>query len=166
MWGSNKDRGDDGASARPNKASNKVDTLVGRQTEVAGDVRFTGGLHVDGRVKGKVMADADDNAVLSVSESGHIEGDVRVPHITLNGSVEGDVHASQHIALSAKAQVDGNVYYRLIEMTSGAMVNGQMVYDGEGEDKIAAAIPHRDAAGSADDSPSGGIGADVGKTSV
>lgn len=138
MWGN--DSKDE--PARPNKAATTVDTLIGRQSEITGDVRFAGGLHVDGKIKGKVMADSDKNAVLSVSESGAVEGDVRVPHVVLNGTVEGDVHASQRITLSAKARVNGNVYYKLIEMTSGAMVNGQMVYEGDGADKVAA-IPHK-----------------------
>lgn len=141
MWGNDKERGEDAPQSRPTKASNTVDTLVGRQSELTGDVRFAGGLHVDGKVKGKVMADSDKNAVLSVSETGTVEGDVRVPHVVLNGTVEGDVHASQRITLSAKARVNGNVYYKLIEMTSGAVVNGQLVYDGEGTDKVAGAIP-------------------------
>lgn len=141
MWGS--DNGSKNAVAaknskqtKPVKPTTSVDTLVGRQSEITGDVRFAGGLHVDGKVKGKVMADSDKNAVLSISESGVIEGDIRVPHVVLNGMVEGDVYASQRITLSAKARVTGNVYYKLIEMASGAMVNGQLVYDGEGADKV------------------------------
>lgn len=140
MW---KNDGKDDSS-RPAKAAGTVDTLIGRQTEITGDVRFTGGLHVDGRIKGKVTAEADKNAMLSVSESGSVEGDVRVPHVVLNGTVEGDVHAAQRLTLSAKARVNGNVYYKLIEMISGAMINGQMVYEGEGvTDKVAAIPPNK-----------------------
>lgn len=111
--------------------ANRVDTLIGKQTELLGDVRFSGGLHVDGAIKGKVMAASDKNAVLSVSESGNIEGDVRVPHVVLNGTVTGDVHASVRLQLSEKARVTGNVYYQIIEMASGAAVNGQMVHEGD-----------------------------------
>ncbi|HEY1075338.1 MAG TPA: polymer-forming cytoskeletal protein [Fontimonas sp.] len=106
-----------------------VDTLIGRQTEILGDIRFTGGLHVDGKIKGKVIASADKASALSVSENGMVEGDVRVPNVVLNGTVIGDVHASQKIAIAAKARVTGNVYYRIIEMESGAQVNGQLVHD-------------------------------------
>ncbi len=106
-----------------------VDTLIGRQTEILGDVRFTGGLHVDGKIKGKVIASADKASALSVSENGTVEGDVRVPNVVLNGTVIGDVHASQKIAIAAKERVTGNVYYRIIEMESGAQVNGQLVHD-------------------------------------
>lgn len=125
--------GNNGSKSSGSKSSSNtsvgVDTLIGRQTEILGDVRFTGGLHVDGKIKGKVIASADKAAALSVSEHGSVEGDVRVPSIVLNGSVTGDVHASQRVALSSKARITGNVFYRIIEMESGSQVNGQLVHD-------------------------------------
>ena len=120
-------------SAKPTKPttpSSRVDTLIGKQTELLGDIRFSGGLHVDGTIKGKVLSSSDKGAVLSVSESGMVEGDVRVPHVVLNGTVTGDVHATERLQLSEKARVTGNVYYKIIEMASGAAVNGQMVHEG------------------------------------
>ena len=121
-------------------SSARVDTLIGKQTEIQGDIHFAGGLHIDGKVKGKIVATSDKSAVLSVSETGSIEGDVRVPHVNLNGTVQGDVHAGERLQLSAKARVNGNVYYKLIEMAIGATVNGQMVH--EDADKVEA-ITHQ-----------------------
>lgn len=118
-----------GSNGPKSSAATSVDTLIGRQTEILGDVRFSGGLHVDGKIKGKVLAQSDKAASLSVSESGAVEGDVRVPNVVLNGAVIGDVHASEKLTLAAKARVTGNVYYRIIEMEGGAMVNGQMVHE-------------------------------------
>lgn len=123
MFGNNQTKG--GSS----NSTTTVDTLIGRQTEVSGDVHFSGGLHVDGKIKGKVVAQSDKAASLSVAEGGCIEGDVRVPHIVLNGTVSGDVHASEKITLASKARVTGNVYYRIIEMEGGALVNGQLVHE-------------------------------------
>jgi len=120
-----------GSNTKSSSATS-VDTLIGRQTEILGDVHFSGGLHVDGRIKGKVIANGEKAASLSVSESGAVEGDVRVPNIVLNGTVCGDVHASEKITLAAKARVTGNVYYRIIEMEGGATVNGQLVHEAEG----------------------------------
>lgn len=107
-----------------------VDTLIGRQTEILGDVRFAGGLHVDGRIKGCVMCSGDKSASLSVSESGAVEGDVRVPNVMLNGTVTGDVHASERLTLNSKARVTGNVHYRILQMEPGASINGQLIHDG------------------------------------
>lgn len=114
-----------------NKKSNsmKVETLVGRNTELQGDIHFTGGLHVDGVIKGNVTAEAGSSSVLRLSEHGRIEGEVHVPHISLNGTVNGDVHASEAVELASHARVNGNVYYNLIEMAMGAEVNGNLVHE-------------------------------------
>lgn len=118
-----------GNSSVKSGATTGVDTLIGRQTEILGDIRFAGGLHIDGKVKGKVLTSGEKTSSLSVSESGAIEGDVRVPNIVLNGTVIGDVYATEKITLAAKARVTGNVYYRIIEMEGGAQVNGQLVHE-------------------------------------
>jgi len=106
----------------------RIDSLVGHQTEMHGDIRFTGGLHVDGTIRGNVMADDDSQSLLTLSEHGVIEGEVKVPNIILNGAVIGDVYARNHIELAPNARVTGNVYYTLIEMAMGAEVNGNLVH--------------------------------------
>lgn len=152
--GSSNSSGKNSGSKSSSNTSVGVDTLIGRQTEILGDVRFTGGLHVDGKIKGKVIASADKAAALSVSEHGSIEGDVRVPNVVLNGAVTGDVHASQKIALSAKARITGNVFYRTLEMESGAKVNGQLVHDdGSGASENFSAATAAKADANADESP-------------
>lgn len=111
--------------------SNSVDTLIGVNTELLGDIQFSGGLHIDGTVKGKVSALDSDDAMLSISETGSIEGDVHVANVVLNGSIHGDVHARGKITLNSRARVNGNVHYQIVEMASGATVNGQMVHEVE-----------------------------------
>lgn len=109
----------------------KLDSLIGQQTELHGDIRFSGGLHVDGTIKGNVISEAETSSVLTLSSHGTIEGEVKVPNVVLNGVVVGDVYASGHIELASNARVTGNVYYSLIEMAMGAEVNGNLVHCGE-----------------------------------
>ncbi len=108
--------------------STKIDTLVGHQTVVTGDITFNGGLHVEGTIRGNVVSNADGNSVLILSENGNIEGDVSVPNLVLNGTVQGDVYASERLELIEKARIKGNVYYNLLEMAIGAEVNGNLVH--------------------------------------
>ena len=106
----------------------RIDTLIGQNTEVTGNVRFVGGLHVDGKIKGNVTAESDGHSMLSLSEQGTIEGEVNVPYVVINGEIIGDVHGCEHVELAAKARITGNVYYHLIEMAIGAEVNGKLVH--------------------------------------
>ena len=120
-----------------NKRKNPhMDTLVGHNTKIVGDVHFEGGLHVDGLVQGNIDA-RDAGSRLSISERGQVEGEVRVPEIMLNGMVKGDVYAGDRVELGAKAKVEGNVYYNLIRMEAGATVNGKLVHKPGGQPRLA-----------------------------
>jgi len=110
-----------------------VETLVGSNTRISGDLHFSGGCHVDGTVNGSVTADPESQSALSISEEGNIEGGVTVPFVVLNGIVRGDVFANQRVELGPTARVIGNVYYNLIEMAIGAEINGKLVHQPEGQ---------------------------------
>jgi cytoskeletal protein CcmA (bactofilin family) len=110
----------------------RIDSLIGRQTEFTGDVRFSGGLHVDGVIKGNVIADEDSDAVLTLSEHGSVRGQISVPQVVLSGAVMGDVYAERHVELTSSARISGDVYYGLIEMAMGAEVNGSLIPRVEG----------------------------------
>ena len=116
MWGMNKSK------------STKIETLIGTAMEIQGDLIFSGGLHVDGRIVGNVIAEEHSQSMLVLSDRGQIEGEVRVPLVVVNGQVTGDVYASERVELSSQGQVNGNVYYNLLEMAMGAEVNGNLVH--------------------------------------
>lgn len=111
-----------------NKKTTRIDSLIGQNTEIQGEVRFSGGIHVDGKIKGKVIGENDSTSLLSQSEHGEIEGEVRSPYIVINGIVNGDIHASKHVELLSNAKIKGNVYYNLVELSVGAEVNGKLVH--------------------------------------
>src|SRR5690554_736038 len=105
-------------------------TLISRGTKVVGDLHFTGDLQIEGHVCGNIMAESGNDAKLVVADKGVVEGEIRVPMVIINGNVIGNVHSSKHVELAAKAVVEGNVHYQLIEMVKGAQVNGSLVYSG------------------------------------
>jgi len=133
MWGRTRKR-----------RTTNIDTLIGQHAEVMGDVKFSGGLYIDGTIKGNVYAENDGHSTLSLSERGTIEGEVNVPYIVLNGVVVGDVHSSEHVELSSRARITGNVYYSLIEMAVGAEVNGKLVHSPAAE-VLPQSVARRDA---------------------
>ena len=110
----------------------RVDTLVGQGTEINGDLIFSGGLHVDGKINGNVIAEEGSTAILILSEFGRIEGEVKVPNMVLNGEIVGDVYGSTRVELAPKSRIKGSVYYNLIEMAIGAEVNGGLVHQSQG----------------------------------
>ena len=104
-------------------------TLIAPSTRIQGDLHFTEQLFVNGRVQGNVYAEPESGATVVVSQQGSVAGEIRVPNVVINGTIEGDVHASGKLELAAKARIKGNVYYKLIEMQLGATVAGQLVHE-------------------------------------
>ena len=111
-----------------NKKTTRIDSLIGQNTEIQGEVKFSGGVHIDGKIQGKVIGENDGSSLLSQSEYGEIEGEIRSPYIVINGIVNGDVHGSRHVELLSNAKIKGNVYYNLVELSVGAEVNGKLVH--------------------------------------
>lgn len=130
MWGSRK------------KKVTRIDSLIGQNTEIKGNITFSGGLHVDGIVKGNIFAKEETSSILTLSEQGSIKGEIKVPNMILNGVVMGDVYASEHIELAPNARITGNVYYNLIEMAMGAEVNGNLVHNSELEQENRFSLEH------------------------
>jgi cytoskeletal protein CcmA (bactofilin family) len=106
-----------------------IDTLIGAGSILQGDLEFTGGLRVDGHIKGHVSAQDSSNGTLVLSESGVIEGDVNVPHVVINGTVKGNIASTGHVELQAQARISGDIHYKAVEMELGAVLNGSLVSD-------------------------------------
>ncbi len=118
-----------GMGKKKNFNTARIDTLIGQGTVIHGDLEFSGGLHVDGKIIGNVNAEPGSDAMLILSEFGSIEGEVKVPNMVLNGQIIGDVFGSERVELAAKCSINGSVYYNLIEMAIGAEVNGGLVHE-------------------------------------
>ena len=106
-----------------------IDTLVGTGSILQGDLEFTGGLRVDGHIKGHVTAQDSNKGTLVLSETGVIEGDVNVPHVVVNGTVNGNIVSSGHVELQANSKITGDIHYKAVEMELGAILNGSLVSD-------------------------------------
>ena len=113
---------------KQNKPQNRIDSLIGVGTRIEGDVSFSGGLRVDGEIKGNVTAVSDAASTLVVSEQARIEGDIRVSHLVVNGTIDGPVYASEFLELQSKSRVRGDVHYSRLEMHLGAVVEGRLVH--------------------------------------
>ena len=105
-----------------------IDTLIGPEVVIRGDLEFSGGLYVEGRILGKVVAAEGKPASLLLAEQGTVEGEIRAPVVIINGTLVGDVHAGERIELAQKARVEGNVHYSVVEMSAGAQLTGRLVH--------------------------------------
>ncbi len=110
--------------------SGNTTTLISKDSEITGNITFSGDLEIQGVVKGSIFAKTDASASVRVVEGGRVEGEIHAPKVIVNGSIKGDIHCSDHVELAAKANIEGDVHYSLIEMVKGSQVNGSLVYAG------------------------------------
>ena len=116
---------------KANTPKSRIDTLVGAGTTISVDVVFSGGLRVDGEIRGNIRAAGEQASTLVVSEHARIEGEIEVAHVVINGTVLGPVVSSSFLELQAKARVTGDVEYNSIEIHLGALVEGRLLHTGQ-----------------------------------
>ncbi|GHD65723.1 bactofilin family protein [Jeongeupia chitinilytica] len=109
------------------KGSQRIDSLIGHGTQFDGELRFAGGLRVDGIVAGNVVAVDAQHGTLVVSEKARIEGGVRATHLILNGEIAGPIEVSHYVELQPKARVHGDLTYKVLEMHPGAVIEGRLI---------------------------------------
>jgi cytoskeletal protein CcmA (bactofilin family) len=121
---------------KSNRVQNTIDTLIGVDTRIEGNVHFSGGLRIDGTVFGAITEPNDSPSTLILSEHGKVEGAITASKVVINGTVIGPVKATQFIELQTKARIIGDVHYNSLEMHTGAVIEGKLVYLGEQTEKI------------------------------
>jgi cytoskeletal protein CcmA (bactofilin family) len=114
-----------------NDIQSTIDTLIGSETNITGDLQFSGGLRIDGELHGNITESNMNPSTLILSEHGKVEGAISASKLVINGNVIGPVKASQFIELQTKAHITGDVYYKSLEMHTGAVVEGRLVYTGD-----------------------------------
>ena len=103
-----------------------IKSLIAHGSHIAGNFTFTDGLRIDGALVGDIRANEEQPSILVISESATVTGAIYADHIIISGLVKGPVHAGLMLELQPKARVEGDVFYRTLEMHQGAVIAGQM----------------------------------------
>jgi cytoskeletal protein CcmA (bactofilin family) len=118
------------------KAQPPIKSLIAQGSRIEGNLKFTEGLRIDGEVVGNTSANPEQPSILVISEAAVVEGELRADHVIINGTVRGPVYAKELLELQPQARIEGDVYYKALEMHRGAMITGQLKpVDGDGQEK-------------------------------
>lgn len=98
-----------------------VGGFVGGTSALAGEINFKGMMRVDGRLSGRVNS---PDGTLIVSSGGMVEAQVEVAVAKINGTVEGDITATERIELGRTARVSGNLQTPALVVEEGAIFEG------------------------------------------
>ncbi len=103
-----------------------IKSLIAQDSCIEGNIKFTDGLRIDGKVIGDISANEGNSSILVISESATVTGRIFADHVIINGCVMGPVHASELLELQPKAKIEGDVSYKALEMHQGAIIFGQL----------------------------------------
>ncbi|MDH4215461.1 MAG: polymer-forming cytoskeletal protein [Gallionella sp.] len=121
------------------KPQTQIDSLIGANASIGGDINFSGGLRIDGQVNGNVVATPGKPSTLVLSEHARVNGEVSVTHLVSNGTINGPVSASEYMELQGKARVTGDVHYKNMQIQLGAIIEGRLIHGkAEADDKVVA----------------------------
>jgi cytoskeletal protein CcmA (bactofilin family) len=113
---------------KESKPQNRIDSLIGATTRIEGNVFFSGGLRIDGAVRGSIAALPDQQGTLVISEHARVDGEVQAAHVVVNGTINGPVDSRESLELQANSRVNGDVHYKSIEIQQGAVIEGRLVH--------------------------------------
>jgi len=105
-----------------------ITTLIDKDIVISGDTTYTGGIRVDGKIKGNLKVHGDEGSLLIMGYGSTITGDVEVEKAIINGEINGNVKCHDYLELNTNAIVNGSIEYDIIEVHEGSKINGNLKF--------------------------------------
>jgi len=105
------------------KASSEADieTIIGSNTELKGQLHCSGNLRIDGQIEGNVSTEGD----IVIGEHGNVLGDIQGRSLVVAGAVTGNVNASGNLSICATGQLVGDVRVKSLNIADGGVFQGR-----------------------------------------
>jgi cytoskeletal protein CcmA (bactofilin family) len=105
-----------------------ITTLIDKDIVISGDTIYTGGIRIDGKIKGNLKVHGDEGSLLIMGYGSTITGDVEVEKAIINGEINGNVKCKDYLELNTNAIVNGSIEYDIIEIHEGSKINGNLKF--------------------------------------
>lgn len=103
------------------KTGNDIVSILGKGTEIDGEITFTNGLRVDGVIKGKVRSEES----IIIGPSGKIDAEVDIRNISINGEFRGVIRATERVEIHKEGKVYGDIFSPCLIIEAGATFEGR-----------------------------------------
>jgi len=104
-----------------NNHNKKLESIIGKNSDISGELNVSGTLRIDGMVRGKVNAEC-----VIVSESAMVKGDIKARAIIVGGKVEGNLIGEEIIEIKPKGAVLGEIFTNKFFVIEGGTFNGRV----------------------------------------
>ena len=120
-----------------------INTIIGPNTILAGDIEAGGFTRIDGSIRGDVRA----RGRVVIGERARLKGNLTGTNITVGGVVYGNVIADGHLVILSTAVVIGDIITRRIQADDGCFINGRVAVCDNNESWTKTTSEHKDAQG-------------------
>lgn len=100
-------------------------TIISEGFELVGDMRSSGGVHIEGTITGTLNLD-----IVTIGQRGKVKGSIHCKKLHIKGHFSGDAVCGE-LTIAGSATVDGKISYRSILMESGAVLTGELKHNGQ-----------------------------------
>jgi cytoskeletal protein CcmA (bactofilin family) len=104
-----------------NNHNKKMESIIGKNSDISGELNVSGTLRIDGMVRGKLNAEC-----VIVSESAMVKGDIKARTIIVGGKVEGNLIGEEMIEIKPKGAVLGEIFTNKFFVIEGGTFNGRV----------------------------------------
>lgn len=112
-------------------------TVISKGVKIEGKLICSGSIRLDGEVKG----DISSQSTVIIGENGKVNGQINAANISIGGKVVGTVRAKEKLTLDAKANLQGDIFTKIIAFESGATFNGNCKMGDSGNFNLSADNP-------------------------
>jgi len=102
------------------KGEGRIETIIGKGTNIEGTVNIEGATRIDGNINGKLVS----NDVVTVGATGIVKAEIKAKTIIVGGRVEGNLIASEKVELQAKSELIGDITSKSLLIEHGAIFQG------------------------------------------
>lgn len=103
------------------KGEKGLNTIIGKGTHLEGKIEVTGGIRIDGQVKGKITC----TDTLSVGSEGIVEADLEAKNAIIEGKVNGNILVIEKLKLHSTSVVIGEFTTKILAVEEGALFHGK-----------------------------------------
>ncbi|PID71885.1 MAG: cell shape determination protein CcmA [Desulfobulbus propionicus] len=97
-----------------------ISSIIAHDMKITGEIVFQGKSRIDGFLKGDLNGE-----YLILSETGKVDGDVRVDTLICHGKIEGNIQAKT-VHVHSSASIQGKLIARSLTVEPGALLTGEI----------------------------------------
>lgn len=103
------------------RISNDIETIIGANTVVKGEITGSGNLRVDGTVEGGITSEG----CVVIGEAGVVNGDIKAANLNISGQVKGNAEVAENLFIAATGQLLGDVKTAGLNIAQGGVFKGR-----------------------------------------